>query len=128
MTGRSSELEAKEGGDGEHVGALEAIMGEADAGTTVEAEGAAADELGADAMLMRFEVLEVTSLVLADAAAAMGMTRVMGLLEIGEFTTATAVLGVDDEAVFVDEAVPDVDDKGRKAIIFFPPGPVITIN
>ena len=100
-------------------------MGEADAGTTVEAEGAAADEFGADAMLMRFEVLEVTSLVVADA---MGMTRVMGLLEIGEFT-ATAALGVDCEAVFVEEAVPElVEDKGRKAIIFFPPGPVMTIS
>lgn len=125
MTGRSSELEAKEGGDGEHVGALEAIMGEADVGTIVEAEGAAADEFGADAMLMRFEVLEVTSLVVADA---IGMTRVMGLLEIGEFT-ATAALGVDCEAVFVEDAVPElVEDKGRKAIIFFPPGPVMTIS
>lgn len=75
MTGRSSELEAREGGDGEHVGALEAMIGEAEAdGTTEGPDTEDTDEIGV--AMMRFDVLFVVVTILL-VAVAIGMTRVM---------------------------------------------------
>lgn len=73
MTGRSSELEAREGGDGEHVGALEAMIGEAE-GTTEGPDTEDTDEIGV--AMMRFDVLFVVVTILL-VAVAIGMTRVM---------------------------------------------------
>ena len=67
VTGLSSELEVREGGDGEHVGALEAMIGEA----TLEAAVVVIMRLLEDELLKFVELVLFGILV-----AVVGMTRV----------------------------------------------------
>ena len=109
VTGLSSELEVKEGGDGEHVGALEAMMGEA-----MEDEAEAVEAVVVIIRLLALEFKFVFA-VFTSLVEVIGMTRV-GVLLVTEVVAVTEVV------------VEAADARGRNAIIFFPPGPVITIN
>ena len=107
VPGRSSVEEPIEGGDGEHV--------------ALELDDAGVAEVVVVVVVAVFEITGCCTLVLVGVDGA-----VVAFTTTGDLFVTGGAFGVDAVAVEVGEPV--AVGKGFSAIIFLPPGPVITIS